>query len=545
MLYLSSDDRVKIITTRILRARSESSIGFHYAIRLGTKLFFIKRVHSHRPRLSRVLRFLSLPAIFGQIGCASRASAPLRVLVIVFIVLGHVRANTTNENRFDMNRESTQQIPVASQPVCRGNEAILPTGREHRILEQYREALKTLRSASIALPKMADLIVATDSRTRAEMREAIDVALSAAGVESHARKALQRLSNIGNIKSALASDLASGAVLKKQVLRLSARADVIFREGDGIPRDPGVLNKLEVVEIYKAFYYHRERFWTALHVVPFVRDRVIGELRDLRDKDRSLTNGSLLLLNRSQSEEQLIAHVDSNLATAQALLARYEQTCNSNDLMKVARLLVETPLPAEDLNVFLDDVERLTRELRTTQDGNAEMHASLAEQLGGNLAYAESQYRMLVELRRPYQRLKDYLVNANRGLVGKVVQSLERIPDRREDLMQDATIGLMRAIEKFDIATGHSFSTLATWWIEQAVTRNRSFYYHPVSIPVYQLQAATILARHGAEDRNCSNEELGKKYQINPEIVAALRKRGRAAASLSPRDDQRGGLKIA
>jgi RNA polymerase sigma factor (sigma-70 family) len=159
-------------------------------------------------------------------------------------------------------------------------------------------------------------------------------------------------------------------------------------------------------------------------------------------------------------------------------------------------------------------------------------YATLSEELGGGCEQSEMYLRVLEQLQAPYQRLKDYIVNANTSLVRSIVGKIDRSESRRKDIIQDGVLGLMRAVEKFDVRVGFKFSTVATWWIRQSVFRNRAGYMHPIALPVHQKHSLAMVQAADAGPVRLSNEDLARKLKLDAGLVKVFRERLKGMGSL-------------
>jgi RNA polymerase primary sigma factor len=210
----------------------------------------------------------------------------------------------------------------------------------------------------------------------------------------------------------------------------------------------------------------------------------------------------------------------------------------------------EDDAPAQQVAVAgatADPVKDYLKQIGKVPLLNAEQEVELAKRIEAGL-FAEDKLaaadKLAPKLKRELEIIaedgrwaKNHLLEANLRLVVSLAKRYTGRGMLFLDLIQEGNLGLIRAVEKFDYTKGFKFSTYATWWIRQAITRAMADQARTIRIPVHMVEVINKLARVQRQmlqdlGREPTPEELAKELDMTPEKVIEVQKYGREPISL-------------
>ncbi len=215
-----------------------------------------------------------------------------------------------------------------------------------------------------------------------------------------------------------------------------------------------------------------------------------------------------------------------------------------SEALKQARKDAELTASADSVRAYLKQIGKVALL-------NAEEEVDLAKRIEAGL-YSSERMRQFEEagerlpnqmrrdlrwIKRDGERAKNHLLEANLRLVVSLAKRYTGRGMAFLDLIQEGNLGLIRAVEKFDYTKGYKFSTYATWWIRQAITRAMADQARTIRIPVHMVEVINQLGRIQREllqdlGREPTPEELAKEMDITPDKVLEIQQYAREPISL-------------
>ncbi len=245
--------------------------------------------------------------------------------------------------------------------------------------------------------------------------------------------------------------------------------------------------------------------------------------------------------------EPVDADEDSEDGVVPAVAAKTEETEESGFVIRDDD---EDDAPAQQVvtaGATADPVKDYLKQIGKVALLNAEQEVELAKRIEAGL-FAEEKLnsgdKIDMKLKRELwwiaqdgKKAKNHLLEANLRLVVSLAKRYTGRGMLFLDLIQEGNLGLIRAVEKFDYTKGYKFSTYATWWIRQAITRAMADQARTIRIPVHMVEVINKLARVQRQmlqdlGREPTPEELAKELDMTPEKVVEVQKYGREPISL-------------
>ena len=261
---------------------------------------------------------------------------------------------------------------------------------------------------------------------------------------------------------------------------------------------------------------------------------------DVADAGESAEAGSKKVAGaESADEEEIVEPSEKDKASGDFVWDEDE-----SEALRQARKDAELTASADSVRAYLKQIGKVALL-------NAEEEVELAKRIEAGLYATQlmielsdrgeklpaAQRRDMSWICRDGDRAKNHLLEANLRLVVSLAKRYTGRGMAFLDLIQEGNLGLIRAVEKFDYTKGYKFSTYATWWIRQAITRAMADQARTIRIPVHMVEVINKLGRIQREllqdlGREPTPEELAKEMDITPEKVLEIQQYAREPISL-------------
>jgi RNA polymerase primary sigma factor len=255
-------------------------------------------------------------------------------------------------------------------------------------------------------------------------------------------------------------------------------------------------------------------------------------------EDAEATTGKVAEAD-SVEEEEIVEPSEKDKASGDFVWDEDE-----SEALRQARKDAELTASADSVRAYLKQIGKVAllnaeEEVELAKRIEAGLYATqlMAELSDRGEKLPAAQRRDMAWICRDGDRAKNHLLEANLRLVVSLAKRYTGRGMAFLDLIQEGNLGLIRAVEKFDYTKGYKFSTYATWWIRQAITRAMADQARTIRIPVHMVEVINKLGRIQREllqdlGREPTPEELAKEMDITPEKVLEIQQYAREPISL-------------